>query len=108
LNVMVPPPERPTYSEVGLSGLSPAVSMALVTKTWSPHTIGELHERPGIAAVQTIPLSELQLSGSSGSSGATPFLAPRNCGQLSAVTATVPKRIPRSAQAEARISITGE
>jgi hypothetical protein len=72
-----------------LSGWSaPLALTAAVTKTCSPHTIGELHPRPGTSIFQTMFSVALQESGRAGSSAATPARLPRNCGQLSAPAAT--------------------
>src|SRR5437870_5496139 len=69
LNVIVPPLERETYFATGSSGSSSTL-MAVVTKTWSSQTIGELHDRPGTSIFQMMFCDGPQTSGSIGSSAA--------------------------------------
>src|SRR5205814_3770673 len=83
-----PPNDRGVYEGVGFSGWSALVVLiAAVTNTWSPHTTGELHPRPGISRFQATLCEASQVSGSAGSSAATPERSPRNCGQFSSAFA---------------------
>src|SRR5438093_7970888 len=91
--LMGPPSDRPTYVLTGFSGgLGCLVLIAVRTNTWLPHTTGELQLRPGISIFQATLSVALQVSGSFGSSGATPALVPRNCGQCCASAAGVTRR----------------
>ena len=65
---------------IGTSGPSTAVDVR--TKTWSPQTIGDAQPRPGTSTRHATFSSEPQRSGRAGSSGTTPAVSPRNCGQL--------------------------
>src|SRR5262245_61204143 len=59
--------------------------MAVSTNTWSPHPTGELQLRPAMSIFQATFSVVLQVSGSFGSSAATPAdRSPRNCGQCCA------------------------
>src|SRR5262245_10832625 len=76
--------------------------MALVTKTWSPQTTGELQPSPGMLAFQTTFSVSLHTSGSDGSSSPIPACVPRNCGHWSVAAAAVNMRMQRLAVTIAR------
>ena len=70
----------PMYSP-GFGASACPLLITVVTKTWSPHTTGELQPTPGTSSVQTMFSVVLHRSGSAGSFSATPAEGPRNCGQ---------------------------
>src|SRR5262245_8902213 len=92
--------DRPRYSGTGLSGWTGVVTLTtLVTKTWSPQTTGDPHERPGTSTFHTTLRVRLQLTGSDGWSAARPPCVPRNCGQFSASSGTTGRQESAIAQA---------
>ena len=92
-----------------VAGQGVSTLTTVVTNTWSPQTIGELHDRPGTVSLHTTFCVRLQLAGSEGWSGATPLRVPRNCGQFSAVTGTTGRHASTTIQARRFIAerITG-
>src|SRR4029434_147689 len=99
MKVIVPPFEREMYDATGSRVSFSTVLMAVVTKTWSPQTTGELQDRPGTSIFQTMFCVGPHASGNDGWSAATPPSAPRNRGQLSSAEATAePIATPQSAR----------
>ena len=64
------------------------LSIAVVTKTCSPHTMGDDHDSPGIGVVQTTLSVALHFSVSPVSVEIPWCVGPRNCGQFSAWSKT--------------------
>ena len=64
---------------IGCTSSSAALT-AVVTKMWSPQTMGELQLRPGMSIFQAMFSVSLHRSGRAGSSATAPAAGPRNPG----------------------------
>src|SRR5262245_19106997 len=96
--VIGPPSDRARYLPTAFSGCAGCFAfIAVTTNTWLPHTTGELQLRPGMSIFQAMFSVGLHLSGSLGSSAATPACAPRNCGQFCADEGVAARRATSSA-----------
>src|SRR4030095_14708229 len=74
--------------------------IAEVTNTWSPQTTGELQLCPGTEIFHATFSLSLHVSGSAGSSSATPACSPRTGGHRSLATTCVMASSATNAQAD--------